>query len=448
MQENKERIIFHVDVNSAFLSWEAAYRCNILLEQVDIRDIAAVVGGDEKKRHGIVLAKSMLAKKYGIKTGESLAEARSKCPNLVVCPPHFELYKQCSKSFINLLKEYTPHVEQYSIDEAYMDMTGTISLHGGAVVTANAIKDRIYRELGFSVNVGVSNNKLLAKMASDFKKPNLVHTLFPSEIEKKMWPLDVSDLFFVGRATTKRLYTMGIRTIGDLAKSDLSILKLNLKKHGELIYNFANGIDESEVISQSPANKGYGNSTTMPADVADKTTIEMVLLSLAETVGARLRKDKVCIQVVAISLVDCEFHHFSRQMTLLEPTNVTNEIYKAACMLLDKLWGGEPLRGLGIHTSKVVQRGESRQITLFELGLEQRESTLRETSEYSVVDYHATDQKDHLLQREKLERVEQAVDQIRSRYGQDAVKRAKFINSRWKHMEGGQSSVTSPKERE
>ena len=178
-----DRVIFHIDVNSAFLSWEAVYRLKILGEETDLREIASVVGGDEKKRHGIVLAKSIPAKKYGIQTGESLAEARKKCPNLTIVPPQHDLYKQCSELFIQLLREYTPCVEQYSIDEAYMDMSGTLSLHGSPVIVANAIKDRIYREFGFTVNIGVSSNKLLAKMASDFKKPNLVHTLFPDEIE-------------------------------------------------------------------------------------------------------------------------------------------------------------------------------------------------------------------------------------------------------------------------
>lgn len=438
-----DKVIFHIDVNSAFLSWEAVYRLKILGEETDLREIASVVGGDEKKRHGIVLAKSIAAKKYGIQTGESLAEARKKCPNLMIVSPHHDLYKQCSESFINLLKEYTPCVEQYSIDEAYMDMSGTTSLHGSPVVVANAIKDRVYRELGFTVNIGVSSNKLLAKMASDFKKPNLVHTLFPEEIEKKMWPLPVSELFFVGRATTKKLFAMGIKTIGDLAKADVTILKSNLKKHGEVIHNFANGIDDSIVMPETIANKGYGNSTTVPFDVTDKETAKMILLSLSETVGTRLRKDQVQIRVIAVSIVDCEFHHVSHQMTLLEPTNLTNEIHQAACQLFDELWNNEPLRNFGVHTSKIEEPGQGRQLSLFELGLCNESQIVKET-----VDYRATDDSNTLLKREKLEKLDQTIDQIRSKYGMDSIKRANFINSKLTHMSGGNSSITLPKQKE
>jgi DNA polymerase-4 len=438
-----DRVIFHIDVNSAFLSWEAVYRLKILGEETDLREIASVVGGDEKKRHGIVLAKSIPAKKYGIQTGESLAEARKKCPNLTIVPPQHDLYKQCSELFIQLLREYTPCVEQYSIDEAYMDMSGTLSLHGSPVVVANAIKDRIYREFGFTVNIGVSSNKLLAKMASDFKKPNLVHTLFPDEIEKKMWLLPVSELFFVGRATSKKLFAMGIKSIGDLAKADSNILKAHLKKHGEIIHNFANGVDDSVVLTETIANKGYGNSTTVPFDVTDRDTALTILLSLSEMVGARLRKDHVYIRVIAVSIVDCEFHHVSHQMTLLEPTNLTNEIHAAACQLFGELWNGEPLRNFGVHTSRIEEQGASRQLNLFELGLKNETDQVKET-----VDYRITEKPNALLKREKLEKLDQTIDQIRLRYGMDSIKRANFVNSKLDHMSGGSSSITLPKQKE
>ena len=253
-----DKIIFHVDVNSAFLSWEAVYRSKILSETLDLREIPSAVGGDVEKRHGIILAKSQPAKKYNIQTGESIREALNKCPDLTLVPPHYDLYEKSSKAFIEILREYSSCVEQYSIDEAYCDMTGTEYLFGTPVVAATMIKDRIHRELGFTVNIGISNNKLLAKMAGDFKKPNLVHTLFPEEIEK-MWRLPVSDLFYVGRATTKALLKLGIQTIGDLAKADVNLLRSHLKSHGEVIWCFANGIDVSTVEPQPIANKGYGN---------------------------------------------------------------------------------------------------------------------------------------------------------------------------------------------
>lgn len=199
-----EKIIYHVDVNSAFLSWEASYRVNVLGESTDLRDIPSVIGGDEKSRHGIVLAKSVPAKAYGIKTGEPLMSVRQKCPKIVVAPPNYPMYVDASKALMNLLYEYTPNIHQYSIDESFCDMTGSSKLFGSPVVMAEMIKDRIKNELGFTVNIGISNNKLLAKIASDFKKPDRVHTLFPWEIKKKMWPLPVSDLFYVGKATERK----------------------------------------------------------------------------------------------------------------------------------------------------------------------------------------------------------------------------------------------------
>lgn len=215
-----KNIIFHVDVNSAFLSWEATYRLHHKGGTLDIRTVPSAVGGDMSMRHGIILAKSIPAKKYRITTGETILEAKRKCPNLLLVPPNYGMYEQCSKAFMEILKEYSDNVEQYSIDEAFVDMSETCHLFGSPVETANQIKDRVRNELGFTVNIGISSNKLLAKMASDFEKPDKVHTLYPEEMEEKMWSLPVSDLFFVGRATTKKLLNLGIMTIGELAKTD------------------------------------------------------------------------------------------------------------------------------------------------------------------------------------------------------------------------------------
>ena len=253
----------------------------------DLREIPSAVGGDMAMRHGIILAKSIPAKKYGIQTGETILEAQRKCPNLVLVPPNYSLYEKCSAAFMDILREYSDIVEQYSIDEAFVDMTASCRLFGEPVEVAGQIKDRIKEELGFTVNIGVSSNKLLAKMASDFKKPDMVHTLYPEEIQSKMWPLPVSDLFFVGRATAKKLFAVGIKSIGELATADPVWLKSILKKQGEVIWGFANGIDLSPVSDQPPANKGYGNSTTTPYDVTDAETADRVLLALAETVWIR-----------------------------------------------------------------------------------------------------------------------------------------------------------------
>lgn len=404
-----ENIIFHIDVNSAFLSWEAVYRIRHLGGKLDLRTIPSAVGGDMSKRHGIILAKSIPAKKYNIQTGEPVVDALRKYPELVLVPPNYELYEKSSKAFIAILRKYSDKVEQYSIDEAFMDMTGTTSLFGTPVIAANTIKDEIYHTLGFTVNVGISTNKLLAKMASDLKKPNRVHTLFPEEIERKMWPLPVRELFFVGSASERKLLSMGIRTIGELAKTDVTVLKNVLKKHGEVIWNFANGRDVSMVEPIPMDNKGYGNSTTIAFDVKDAETAKKVLLSLAETVGRRLRKDDARIEVVAISIRFWDLSYISHQGALQSATNITKEIYDVACRLFDELWDGTPIRHLGIHTSKVSRNSNNRQLSLFD-----------------DTDY------------EKLEKLDRAVDSIRERFGMDAIQRASFLKQdKVDHMNGG-----------
>ena len=409
------RIIFHIDVNSAFLSWEATYRLRKLGDTEDLRLIPSAVGGSEESRHGIVLAKSEPAKHYGITTGEPLVDARRKCPILKTVPSNFPIYVQYSNLMMQILQDYSPDVEQYSIDESFLDMTGTEQLFGSPIQAAHTIKDRIYQELGFTVNVGISTNKLLAKMASDFKKPNLVHTLFPDEIPTKMWPLPVSELFFVGRQTTKRLHGLGIFTIGDLANTDKKIIHDNLKTHGDVIWEFANGIsDNMENIAnrnRKPANKGYSNETTLPFDVTDAALAKEILLSLTETVAYRIRADKSYISVISVYFVDNEFRQSSRQLTLDSSTNVTNEIYHHVCHLFDQLWNGRPIRLLGVQTSKATSESH-RQYSLFE--------------NQNV---------------EKLSKLDSAIDAIRARYGEDSIKRASFVRPNEedgpRHMTGG-----------
>ena len=403
-----EKVIFHIDVNSAFLSWEAVYRLHHLGWKGDLREQVSAVGGDMAMRHGIILAKSIPAKKYRIQTGESILEAKQKCPNLILVPPNYGLYERCSKAFMGILQEYSPAVEQYSIDEAFVDMTGTELLWGSPVEAAEKMRRQIKERLGFTVNIGISENKLLAKMASDFQKPDRVHTLWKSELQKKMWPLPVSDLFFVGRATTKALFKLGIRTIGDLAKSDPSYLKQHLKKHGEVVWGFANGIDVSVVQSAPSANKGYGNSTTIPFDVTDASTAKLVLLALAETVGSRLRGAGVRAEVIAVGIKNYDLSYASHQMTLQNATNITKEIHQCACQLFDQLWDGTPIRHLGIHTSRIKDQVNMRQLDLFD------------TNDY-----------------EKLEKMDETIDQIRKRYGNDSVIRAAFLGGCIDHMSGG-----------
>ena len=400
---NSKRIIFHVDVNSAFLSWESVYRIKHEMETVDLRTIPSAVGGDKSKRHGIVLAKSEPAKKYGIKTAETLNDALKKCPQLVIVPPRHALYQTYSAAFLKILSEYSSNVEQYSIDEAFMDMSNSILLFGSPVVAATLIKDRIYRELGFTVNIGISTNKLLAKMASDFEKPNLVHPLFPEEIQKKMWPLPVRDLFFVGKATTRKLNTLGIFTIGDLAESEPDILVSHLGKLGRLIYEYANGIDATPISRQRSGYKGYGNSTTIDHDVTDSKEAKKILLSLCETVCSRLRKDSVMIYVISVSIKDCFLHSGSHQKTLPFPTNSASELHHHVCALFDEYWDGTPIRLLGVHTSKVTKE-DCHQLNLFDMDSYNRQQNLEKT-----------------------------IDQIRHKFGEASVIRASFLGKDEKH---------------
>lgn len=378
----------------------------------DLREIPAAVGGDPKTRHGIVLAKSTPAKRYGVTTGEPLLRAMEKCPHLVVVQPKFDEYVRNSRAFIGILKEVAPVVEQASIDEAYCDMSGTRRIYGDPVAFAHRLKDHIREELHFTVNIGISNCKLLAKMASDFEKPNKVHTLFPDEIEKKMWSLPAGELFLVGRSSEKKLAGLGIRTIGDIARMDRELLQLHFGKQGVTMWEFANGIDESEVRAESDAAKSYGNSVTLGFDVTDAPSAKKILLSLCETVGARLRADKAFIRSVTVTIKDCDFCTTSHQAGLENATNVTEIIYREACLLFDQLWDQTPIRLLGVSTGKITDDSYS-QMELF--------STAPANGPTP----------------EKLSRLNAAIDSIRSRYGEDSVKRARFLDSEGSHMTRG-----------
>lgn len=392
-----ESIIFHIDVNSAFLSWEAAYRLEQDAASPDIRTFPSVIGGNEEMRHGIVLAKSPSAKNYGILTGEPLTQARRKCPVLQVYEPHFDLYVERSNQFMALLRQYAPTVEAYSIDEAFCDMTGTAKLYGDPVAFAQKLKAMISNELHFTVNIGVSTNRLLAKMASDFEKPDRVHTLFPNEIEEKLWPLPIEDLFFVGKSSAQKLRAFGITTIGELANSNRDLILSIFKSHGDTIWNYANGIESPPLTHNESANKGYGNSLTIHFDVTDSDTAKRVLLSLCETIAARLRADGAYISVVQVQITDNEFHNTCHQTTLDSSTNITEKIYECACQLFDAAWNHAPIRLLGVYTSK---------------------ATTQNYEQYSLFDTERN---------QKLAKLNSAVDKIRSRYGEDSIKRACFI---------------------
>lgn len=396
-----ERIIFHIDVNSAFLSW-SALKLLSTDPSVDLRTIPAIIGGDMEKRHGVVLAKSMSAKAYGIKTGEPIVNALRKCPNLTMVPPDHQLYSRQSHLLMDHLRDICPDIEQVSIDECYMDFTPIMNRYDSPVTAATAIKDSVYEQFGFTVNIGISDRKILAKMASDFKKPNLVHTLFHDEIQKKMWPLPVSELFMCGNSSVETLKKLEIITIGDLAKADPQILTAHLKSHGKILWEYANGIDDSEVVCEHGQPKGIGNSTTLSRDAVTKEEAYHVLLQLADSVAKRLRALGQCAFMVSTEIKYSTFQSVSHQMTLTSPTNTSKVIYETACQLFDALWNQTPIRLLGIRTSRLQDASEPVQLNIFDI------QSLAPANE-------------------KQQQLDNALDSIRHKFGEDSIIRGSSL---------------------
>ena len=388
-----ERKILHVDVNNAFLSWTAVEKLKNG-ETLDIRTIPAIIGGDEAQRKGIVLAKSNIAKQFGIQTGEPIFFARKKCPNIQIFQSDFNVYRKYSNALYNLLLEYTDKIERYSIDECFLDLTGYIPKPRKLIDIAYEISKRAREELGFTVNIGVAPNKLLAKMASDFEKPNKVHTLYQEEIETKMWILPVSELFMVGRRSLPKLQKMGIKTIGDLAKSDEKLLIKNFGKYGKMIWEYSNGIDNEEVNYIKEKPKNIGNSITLPYDYNNIEKIEEVLLALVEQVSYRLRNQEMFANVVNIQIKTNEFKVFSHQRKLDFATDSTKIIGKEAKKLLTEIYNNTPIRLIGVSVSGLVEK-EERQISLFEN-----------------------------IENEKQKKIDSVLDNIKEKYGYEAITRA------------------------
>ncbi len=385
--------IFHIDVNSAYLSWEAVWRLQHG-ETLDLRDIPAIVGGDVKKRHGIVLAKSIPAKAYGIQTGETVYSAVQKCPSLVSVAPHYERYVKASDAMVEIVREYSPYVQRYSVDEVFVDYKGTQD----PVEVADEIRIRMRETLGFTVNIGIGENKLLAKVASDFKKPDRVHTLYREEIAKKMWPLPVRDLFMVGSRTERKLNARGIFTIGDLAQLDRDYILHWLKKPGLLIWEYANGIESSQVLNHGAPPKSIGNSTTTSFDVETEEDALLVLLGLTETVCMRLRAHQMYTRLVSVHFKNYSFVPYGRERTLYSATDCTQSIYRMVKTLFRELWQGEPLRQLGVTVGRLAPNDRT-QLSFFE----------------------SWD--------EKAVQMDRTVDHVRSDYGQTALYRSSFLGS-------------------
>lgn len=387
-----ERQILHVDVNNAFLSWTAV---DMLKNgyPVDIRTIPAIIGGDEQRRSGIVLAKSPIAKKFGIVTGEPIYFARKKCNKLEVFPGNFEIFNKASNDLYKILSEYTDKIERFSIDECFLDVTGYLR-NKKIIDIAYEINGRVEKELGFTVNVGVSSNKLLAKMASDFEKPNKVHTLFEYEIKDKMWNLPVSELFMIGKKTVPKLFNLGIKTIGDLAKADKEFIIKRFGKFGLMMWNYANGIDEQEVVSTPEEPKSIGNSVTLPADVTDTEEISKIILALCEQVSFRLRKHNLIASTVNVQLRTKDFVDYSHQKQLKYSTSSTREILETAKEVFKEMYKNEPIRLVGVRVDNLENKDEV-QISFF------------------------TQEND-----EKQEKIDNVLDNLKNKYGYNMVTRA------------------------
>ena len=427
-----DKYIFHIDVNSAFLSWSALKALSEDPGSVDLRTIPSAVGGDVKTRHGIITAKSIPAKKYGIVTGEPVVKALEKCPSLVLVKSDFTTYRFYSHKFIDVLKSYSPLIEQVSIDEAYVDVSGMQGLYRHIetpaspfpICLAAKIKDEIRDTLGFTVNVGISCNKLLAKMASDFQKPDRIHTLFPEEISEKMWPLDIGELYGCGKATAGRLQNIGIRTIGEAAASDpqmlISILGENV---GSYIYAAANGIGSTNVSDSYEEAKSYSNETTLRSDLTsdsyDKDIIP-VLKYLCSSVSKRLIRDHVFGRTVTVSVKTGTFKRHSAQMQLESSINDENHLLKYSKELSDKLllgdnglfMKGEVIRLVGVGVSK-LDDGSYQQLNLFDQGL-------LSPDESSFISSNSPD-------RERQKKLDAMAEKLRSEFGKDIIKKGSSL---------------------
>lgn len=395
------RIIFHIDVNSAFLSWSALKKLENGSD-CDLRCVPSIIGGDTTTRHGVVLAKSIPAKKYHITTGEPVVNAFRKYPGLIMEPPDHDLYAKRSRQLMEFLASICPDIEQVSIDECYMDFTPIAGMYPSPTEAAFYIKEQVKSRFGYTVNIGISDRKVLAKMASDFKKPDLIHTLFHDEIQEKMWPLPVSSLYMCGRSSVEALRKLEILTIGDLAKANPDILTAHLKSHGRQLWEYANGIDASTVITEPERLKGIGNSTTLSKDAATREDARKPLRCLADSVGRRLREANQRAGMISVEIKYHTFETLSHQTTLAVPTDSSDIIYHTACELFDKIWDGTPVRLLGIRTSKLQDTSEPLQMNLFEMNTENPVSV-------------------------KQHKLDAALDSIRSRYGSSSIIRGSML---------------------
>ncbi|MBN2852676.1 MAG: DNA polymerase IV [Clostridia bacterium] len=396
-----KKYIFHIDANSAYLSWQAVYDLQHG-KKVDLREIPSAIGGDKTKRRGIILAKSIQAKKMGVKTGQPLFKALLACPNLKIVPPDYQLYSRCSDAMVTVIQSFSDKVERFSVDECFMELPCEDPFE-----VAYRLKEKIRGTLGFTVNVGISTNKLLAKMASELEKPDKVHSIFENEIKEKMWPLKVEELFMVGRATWHKLHRYGITTIGALATYDIDLLDRMMKSHGRLIWRYANGIDISAVKTDSRQIKGIGNSTTTPFDVDDLKYASLFILSLTEMVALRLRANHLMCQVIHVSYQRSSEGGMGKQRKMVNSTDSTTAIYQVAMELFEEIWDKSPIRHFGVRVTSL---------------------NMADVYQKSIFDE---------INLEKKRKLNQNIDLLRLKYGSDSIKRASFISSGVNSISGG-----------
>ena len=389
-----KKIIMHIDVNNAFLSWTAV----LLLKQgypYDIRKTYAVIGNEDNKRHSIVLAKSTPIKRLGVVTAEPIFMARKKCPTLKVYKPNYKWYKKMSDALFTLISKYTPDIQKMSIDECFLDYGPIKHLYGDEVKFAYKLKNEIKNTLGFTVNIGIANSKLCAKMASDFSKPDKVHTLYEYEIAKKMKPLPINDLFFVGKKTAEKLRKLNINTIGDLSKCTYDFLYPYFKNQSQKLIEAANGIDNSIIERDKTVTKGISNSTTLNHNLIYKEEVEEILGAISENLCSQLRKEKRYATVVRVQLKDASFQNYTHQTTLKNATNSTSKIFEIAKQLLKEMWKEEPIRLVGLALDGITHE-LSYQPSIF----------------------------DNVEEVSKNKDLDDALDKIKDRFGKDIITKA------------------------
>ena len=422
----KDPIIFHIDVNNAFLSWTAVY----LLQNgytKDIRTIPSIIGGDEKTRRGIVLAKSPIAKKYGVVTAETIYSAKKKCPNLEIFPGNYRWYYQKSKELMEYLKQYSPQQEQLSIDECFLDMSGMDYIYKDLIELAYKIKAEIKEKFGYTVNIGIANNKLCAKMASDFEKPDKVHTLMKDEIVTKLWPLDVGDLFMCGKKTKEELNKMGIYTIGDLARADIKKLERKFKSQAKYLQEAARGIDESKVEERTSKNQSISVTETLPYNYTDSEKLKEILFRQTEEVCRELRQKKLFTKTIGVIFKNSNFISYSAQVTLENPTNHTKDIIKKVYEVLEENYKEDEIRLIGVRLSNLVSE-KKEQISLFE--------------------------EDNNKSKEEEDSIQETIDNINNKFGKSILKPASLQllgeskskkNEIWKEKNSSQKNQKSTK---